>query len=121
MHRCRTKREFTVGTWITTDMEKAYARLAEDGLALSVDAFVDGRLAGGLYGVSLGKCFFGESMFSDMENGSKIALIGLAQFLAENGYVMIDCQFRTDHLERMGGEAISYGKYTELLSIGLGS
>ena len=119
MHRCRIKREFAEGTWITTDMEKAYADLADKNLALSVDAFIDGELAGGLYGVSLGRCFFGESMFSDMENGSKLALIGLSQILAENGYVFIDCQFHTDHLESMGGERITYQEYKELLDKGL--
>ena len=119
MHRCRIKREFAEGTWITTDMEKAYADLAAKNLALSVDAFIDGELAGGLYGVSLGRCFFGESMFSDMENGSKLALIGLSQILAENGYVFIDCQFHTDHLESMGGERITYQEYKELLDQGL--
>ncbi len=119
MHRCRTKREFAEGTWITTDMENAYADLAANNLALSVDAFIDGELAGGLYGVSLGRCFFGESMFSDMENGSKLALIGLSQILAENGYVFIDCQFHTDHLESMGGERITYQEYKELLNQGL--
>ncbi len=120
MHRCRTKREFAEGTWITTDMENAYADLAANNLALSVDAFIDGELAGGLYGVSLGRCFFGESMFSDMENGSKLALIGLAQMLQENGYLMIDCQFHTDHLESMGGESISYAEYKEILEKGIG-
>lgn len=119
MHRCRIKREFAEGTWITTDMENAYADLAANNLALSVDAFIDGELAGGLYGVSLGRCFFGESMFSDMENGSKLALIGLSQILAENGYVFIDCQFHTDHLESMGGERITYQEYKELLDQGL--
>lgn len=119
MHRCRIKREFAEGTWITTDMERAYADLAANNLALSVDAFIDGELAGGLYGVSLGRCFFGESMFSDMENGSKLALIGLSGILAENGYVFIDCQFHTDHLESMGGERISYQEYKELLDKGL--
>ena len=119
MHRCRMKRELTEeGTWINPDMERAYAVLAAHNLAISVEAYTDGQLAGGLYGVSLGKCFFGESMFSDMENGSKIALIGLAQTLQENGYVMIDCQFHTDHLESMGGEYISYAEYKELLRKG---
>ena len=69
--------------------------------------------------MSLGRCFFGESMFSDMENGSKLALIGLSQILAENGYVFIDCQFHTDHLESMGGERITYQEYKELLNQGL--
>ncbi len=116
MHRCRTKREESdEGTWITTDMERAYSNLASHNLALSAESYIDGHLAGGLYGVSLGKCFFGESMYSDMGNGSKLALIGLARILGENGYVMIDCQFHTDHLESMGGEYISYGQYMELI------
>ena len=120
MHRCRIKREFAEGTWITDDMEDAYGRLAEKNLAISVEAFIDGQLAGGLYGVSLGKCFFGESMFSDMENGSKIALIMLAKILQQNDYVMIDCQFHTDHLESMGGVTISYEEYRDLLKKGIG-
>lgn len=118
MHRCRLKREFNEGTWITDEMETAYKKLADLNLAISVEAFVDGELAGGLYGVSLGKCFFGESMFSDMENGSKIALILLSRILAENGYLMIDCQFHTPHLESMGGERISYEEYEKLLRAG---
>ena len=118
MHRCRLKREFNEGTWITDEMETAYKKLADLNLAISVEAFVDGELAGGLYGVSLGKCFFGESMFSDMENGSKIALILLSRILTENGYLMIDCQFHTPHLESMGGERISYEEYEKLLRAG---
>lgn len=119
MHRCRVKREFTVGTWITTDMEKAYSELSRQNLALSIESYIDGELAGGLYGVSLGKCFFGESMFSEKENGSKLALIMLAQILEENGYVMIDCQFHTDHLESMGGVRITYEEYSRLLDKGI--
>ena len=118
MHRCRTKREFREGTWITDDMERAYGELHKAGFAASVEAYIDSELAGGLYGVCIGRCFFGESMFSDMENGSKVALIYLAQLLAERGGVMIDCQFRTDHLASMGGESISYEEYTELLKLG---
>ena len=115
IRRCRTKREATVGTWITDDMEKAYIALSENGFALSVEAYTNNELAGGLYGVVLGKCFFGESMFSDKENGSKIALIHLAKLLEKNGFSMIDCQFHTDHLESMGGEKISWEEYIELL------
>ena len=115
IHRCRTKREATVGTWITDDMEKAYIALSEKGFALSVVAYTNNELAGGLYGVVLGKCFFGESMFSDKENGSKIALIHLSKLLEKNGFSMIDCQFHTDHLESMGGERISWEEYIELL------
>lgn len=118
MHRCRTKREFCEGTWITDEMEEAYLRLHKSDLAVSVEAFSDGKLAGGLYGVCIGRCFFGESMFSDRENGSKIALILLAELLESNGFVMIDCQFHTDHLESMGGESISYDEYRDLLKEG---
>ena len=119
MHRCRAKREFNEGTWITDDMEAAYGRLHELGYALSAEAYIDDRLAGGLYGVCLGRCFFGESMFTDLENGSKIALILLARFLEEQDFVMIDCQFHTDHLQTMGGEAIGYKEYCALLEQGL--
>lgn len=120
MHRCRAKREFAEGTWITDAMEEAYYNLHKHNFALSVEAFVDGQLAGGLYGVCLGACFFGESMFSDMENGSKIALILLAELLEENGFLMIDCQFHTPHLESMGGVRISYDEYKKLLKEGIG-
>lgn len=118
MHRCRTKREFKEGTWITDDMEVAYYNLYLNGFAHSVEAYVDRELAGGLYGVCLGRCFFGESMFSDQPNGSKIALILLAELLEANNFEMIDCQFHTPHLESMGGIAISYDEYRKLLEKG---
>ena len=85
------------------------------GFAFSVESYVDEAPVGGLYGVNLGHCFFGESMYSDMENGSKLALIALAQLLKEHNYNMIDCQFHTDHLESMGGVHISYEEYRKLL------
>lgn len=119
MHRCRTKREFNEGTWISDEMEKAYAALHQAGYAMSVEAFEDGQLAGGLYGVTIGRCFFGESMFSEKENGSKIALIGFAKILAENAFVLIDCQFHTEHLESMGGRYISWEEYDRLLQEGI--
>ena len=118
MHRCRTKRESREGTWITDDMENAYKRLHDLGYALSAEAYTDGERAGGLYGVCLGHCFFGESMYSDLENGSKLALIGLDRVLHARGFRMIDCQFPTDHLESMGGVRISYEEYMELLNGG---
>lgn len=119
MHRCRMKREFAEGTWIHDDMEKAYRGLHDKGYALSVEAFTDKELAGGLYGVVIGRCFFGESMFSDKENGSKLALVGLADLLADNDFKFIDCQFHTDHLESMGGERISYEEYMEMVEEGM--
>ena len=119
MHRCRIKREFNEGTWITDDMEKAYYELWKRDLAMSFEAYVDGELAGGLYGVCMGKCFFGESMFSEKENGSKLALIMLARLLERNQFVMIDCQFYTEHLESMGGKKISWEEFRTLLDEGL--
>ena len=112
MHRCRMKREFAEGTWITDEMEEAYGRLHEAGYAVSVEAYEDGELAGGLYG---------ESMFSEKENGSKTALIGLAGLLAERGFMFLDCQFHTEHLERMGGRYLSWEEYERLLREGTGA
>ncbi len=119
MHRCRIKREFAEGTWITDDMEKAYFDLFRAGYATSVDSYINGELAGGLYGVQIGRCFFGESMYTEIENGSKLALILFATLLAKNDFLMIDCQFHTDHLESMGGEMISAEEYQKLLDKGI--
>ena len=118
MHRCRMMREEEV-TWIGDDMEAAYARLHEKGYALSVESYEDKMLAGGLYGVAIGKCFFGESMFSLRENGSKAALIALAGVLRDKNYCFIDCQFHTEHLESMGGQYVSFDRYEELLKDGI--
>ena len=120
MHRCRIKREFKEGTWISDEMEEAYHRLYEAGYALSVEVTEDGELAGGLYGVTIGKCFFGESMFSEKENGSKLALIAFAQMLEQKGFLFIDCQFHTEHLESMGGRFISWEEYDNMLVEGTG-
>ena len=119
MHRCRVKREFNEGTWISDEMEAAYHRLHEAGYAVSLEVFEDDALAGGLYGVSIGKCFFGESMFSERENGSKAALIALAQALSANRFLFIDCQFHTEHLESMGGRYISWEEYEKKLRAGI--
>lgn len=120
MHRCRMKREDEEGTWISDEMEEAYYELHKEGYAVSVEAYEDGKLAGGLYGVSLGKCFFGESMFSEKENGSKTALIGLARLLQRRGAFFIDCQFYTEHLASMGGEYVSWEEYERMLMEGTG-
>lgn len=118
MHRCRIKREFQEGTWISDEMEEAYHRLHEAGYAVSVEVFEDGELAGGFYGVSIGRCFFGESMFSEKENGSKTALIVFARLLEQNNFLFIDCQFHTKHLESMGGRYISWEEYDVMLQEG---
>lgn len=120
MHNCRSLRENTEeGTWISDEIEEAYYDLYQKGYALCVESYIDGQLAGGLYGVVLGRCFMGESMFSHKENGSKIALILLAQILEHENFLMIDCQLHTDHLESMGGVYISYDEYMTLIKQGL--
>ena len=86
---------------------------------MSVEAYADGELAGGLYGVVLGRCFFGESMFSEQVNGSKAALIMLARMLEQGDFLMIDCQFHTDHLESMGGQYIEWKEYRRMLKEGI--
>lgn len=121
MHRCRIKREFAEGTWISDEMEAAYGRLHAAGYAVSVEVFEDGSLAGGFYGVSIGRCFFGESMFSEKENGSKTALIAFARMLEQRDFLFIDCQFHTEHLERMGGRFVSWREYERMLREGTAS
>lgn len=94
------------GTWIVEEMIAAYCRLHESGLAHSVEAWQDGKLAGGLYGVSLGKCFFGESMFTRISNASKVALVALVQHLQDLEFDFIDCQISTPHLLSFGAREI---------------
>ena len=120
MHRCRTMREFREGTWISDEMEEAYFHLHQAGYAVSVEVSEDGELAGGLYGVSIGRCFFGESMFSEKENGSKAALIAFARLLESSHFLFMDCQFHTEHLESMGGRYISWEEYDRMLAEGTG-
>jgi leucyl/phenylalanyl-tRNA--protein transferase len=112
---CREQRRRGEGTWITPEMTSAYIRLHRMGLAHSVEAWREGRLAGGLYGVSLGKCFFGESMFSRAANASKAALVTLVGKLAVRGFRVIDCQVYTEHLRRLGADGISREDFLALL------
>lgn len=112
---CKEIREKAEGTWITNDIKQAYINLFNNGFAQCVEVLKDGVLVGGIYGVRLGKCFFGESMFSKVPNGSKIALIYLAKKLENEGCIFIDCQFHTPHLESMGGEYISWNEYRQYL------
>jgi leucyl/phenylalanyl-tRNA--protein transferase len=94
------------GTWIVEEMIDAYCKLHRSGFAHSVEVWQQGDLAGGLYGVSLGKCFFGESMFTRVSNASNVALIKLAKYLNELSFDMIDCQVATEHLIRFGARMI---------------
>ena len=115
---CRMMRES--GTWITDEMEEAYNNLFIAGYAMCAGVYEKEALVGGLYGVVIGKCFFGESMFSKTANASKLALIRLCEKLAEEDFVFVDCQFHTEHLEKMGGQYISLADYRLLLEKGLG-
>lgn len=112
---CKELRENKEGTWITEEMKEAYINLHRNGYALSVEVWKEDLLVGGIYGVCFDRLFFGESMFSKIPNGSKIALIYLARFLEERNFKFIDCQFHTNHLESMGGEYISWEEYKKLL------
>ena len=94
------------GTWIVQEMIDAYCRLHTAGFAHSVEAWYQGELAGGIYGVSLGKCFFGESMFSRISNASNITLVKLVEYLKTLSFDMLDCQIPTAHLIRLGAREI---------------
>lgn len=103
----RIPRPYQDGTWITDEMEAAYIALHEAGFAHSVEVWRENRLVGGLYGISLGKCFFGESMFSRESNASKTGFITLVQTLKEKGFGLIDCQVYTDHLASLGAVEVT--------------
>jgi leucyl/phenylalanyl-tRNA---protein transferase len=107
------------GTWITADMVEAYIRLHGLGFAHSVEAWSGGRLAGGLYGVSLGRVFFGESMFHAVDGASKIAFAAIALRLREEGFSLIDSQARTAHMASFGAEDVPRSRYVKLLRDGV--
>ena len=98
IRNCKELRENSEGTWITDEMMEAYINLFNNGFASSVEVYKNNSLVGGLYGVSIGKCFFGESMFSKESNASKIALISMCKRLEREGFLFLDCQFHTNHL-----------------------
>lgn len=102
-------------TWISVGIEKAYTRLHYEGHAHSVECWMDGVLAGGLYGVQLRGAFFGESMFSDIANASKVALVHLVGRLVKGGFVLLDTQFVTDHLRMFGAIEITGADYLDRL------
>ena len=112
----RVRLENHEGTWIVDDMVQAYCRLYESGFAHSIEAWHDNRLAGGLYGVSLGKCFFGESMFTRITNASKVAMVALVEHLQQLNFDFIDCQITTAHLTRFGAREISRANYLDELA-----
>ncbi|MBT8343748.1 MAG: leucyl/phenylalanyl-tRNA--protein transferase [Sulfurovum sp.] len=105
--QCATvSREGQASSWIVSDIEEAYIRLYEEGVAHSVEVYKEGELVGGLYGISLGKAFFGESMFSLVPDASKIAFKALSDVLGRRGYDFIDCQMKTDHMLGLGAKVV---------------
>lgn len=110
-----TPRQGEDGTWITKEMRNAYIKLHHAGLAHSSEAWLDGKLVGGLYGVSMGKAFFGESMFHHETNASKVALYYLVEKLKAWKFHIIDAQVYTNHLESLGGELIPRNQYLQIL------
>jgi leucyl/phenylalanyl-tRNA---protein transferase len=119
IENCSAPRKTQAGTWITQDIKDAYSQLHELGFAHSVEVWKDEKLVGGLYGVSLGKCFFGESMFSISPNSSKYALITFTQKIFKLGFLMVDCQVPNPHLTRLGARGIPRKEFLELLERGL--
>jgi leucyl/phenylalanyl-tRNA--protein transferase len=113
---CKTiARRGQESTWITDGVRAAYTRLFEAGIAHSAEAFLDGQLVGGLYGVRLGNVFFGESMFSKQSNASKYAFISYVRQLRDEGVALIDCQVYTTHLESLGARMIPRADFINLL------
>lgn len=103
------------GTWITPAMQAAYTALHGTGDAHSVETWQDGELVGGLYGVSVGPVFTGESMFARRPDASKVALVHLVEWLQARDYTLVDCQVRTSHLARLGAEEIPRARFLRFL------
>jgi leucyl/phenylalanyl-tRNA---protein transferase len=115
IHNCKTARRNHDGTWITDEVEKAYINLYKKGYAHCAEAWQNNKLAGGLYGIKLGKIFFGESMFSHTSNASKFAFINYVHYLIKQDIKLIDCQLYTNHLESLGARMISRSEFLDLL------
>lgn len=112
---CAAPRDYADGTWITTPMQHAYIDLHQRGLAHSVEVWQDEQLVGGLYGLAMGKLFFGESMFSRADNASKVGFVTLVERLKAWGFELIDCQMPTQHLHSLGARAITRAEFAGYL------
>ena len=117
MRACAAPRDGHAGTWISGDMIAAYTALHQCGIAHSVETWINGELAGGLYGVALGRMFYGESMFTRATDASKIALAHLARQLARWGFGLIDCQMQTAHLASLGAREIPRAEFVRQLKV----
>jgi leucyl/phenylalanyl-tRNA--protein transferase len=116
INSCKTiRRKGQAGTWITSEVKKAYTVLHKFGFAHSAEVWKNGELVGGLYGVRIGKIFFGESMFTKQSNASKYAFIKFVEHLKNDGVELIDCQVYTEHLVSMGARMISRNEFLHTL------
>ncbi len=116
IHLCGSvPREGQRGSWILPEIEEAYSVLHHQGYAHSVEVYRDGELVGGLYGIALGRAFFGESMFSLVKDASKVAFKALSDVLAEKSYDFIDCQMETAHMMRLGAQTVSREYFLDAL------
>ncbi len=113
--QCGETRKDKEGTWITDDIVDAYTQLHRLGFAISIEAWKHHELVGGLYGIRMGKVFFGESMFSKQSNASKYAFISYVQQLQKEGVVLVDCQVYTEHLKSMGAKMIERDLFLKIL------
>ncbi len=116
LEACATPRHEDEGTWLIPEMRAAYLSLYHMGHAHSFELWQDQRLVGGLYGVTLGRMFFGESMFSRIPSASRIVMVHLCEHLAAHGFPLIDCQIHNPHLERMGAREIPRARFQRLLA-----
>jgi len=115
MAACALPRQCSTGTWITDNIKSAYEQLHEIGVAHSVETWSDGELVGGLYGVSIGQVFFGESMFHFKTDASKVAFATLISQLKQWDYQLVDCQVHTEHLSSLGAHEIDRAEFNQLL------
>ncbi len=115
IRECAAPRAGQAGTWITPEMQAAYIRMHKLGHAHSVECWQQGRLVGGLYGVAMGRVFFGESMFTRVADASKVGFVTLVRQLQRRDYRLIDCQVHTGHLESLGATMLPRSEFTRLL------
>ena len=114
---CARARPSQSGTWITPEMEAAYIDLHQAGYAHSVECWSEGKLAGGLYGVAIGEIFYGESMFTEVTDASKVAFVALVRQLERWGFRLVDCQVHTGHLASLGANLIPRKEFTAILDV----
>jgi leucyl/phenylalanyl-tRNA--protein transferase len=112
---CAAPRHYGGATWITPEMAAAYTNLHRLGWAHSFESWLDGRLAGGLYGVAIGRVFFGESMFTRVTDASKVALVRMCEYLRERSFELIDCQVANAHVTSLGATTIPRAKFLAVL------